>query len=379
MADAPRPAWADIDLDALAHNVRVLRAAVRPEAQICAIVKANAYGHGDVEIARAALAAGATRLGVILVDEALRLRDGGIDAPILLLHEPPADRAAEVVANDLTSVVFTTATIGALGDAADRAGRSVKVHLKVDTGLNRLGAPPETLPEIAAALGKEQRLEIEGLFTHFAFADQPTNPFIDTQLARFEDATARLRALGIDPPIRHAGNSAACLTRPDAHFDMVRPGIALYGLSPGPEVGGTEGLRPVLALRARAAMVKRIAAGEAVSYGHRYRVDRPSTIVSIPLGYADGWPRLLANNAEVLVGGKRYAAVGTVTMDSFMADLGDDTCEIGDEVTLIGAQGADRITADEVAARSQTINYEVTTRISSRIPRVFHGGATHGR
>lgn len=374
MAESSRPAWADVDLDALANNVRVLRGVVSPEAEICAIVKANAYGHGDVRIAQAALAAGATRLGVILVDEALRLRRAGIEAPILLLHEPPTDRADEVVANDLTSVAFTHETIGALGDAADRAGRSVKVHLKVDTGLNRLGAPMEQLADVAAALGKEPRIEVEGLFTHFAFADQPTNPFIDEQLARFDEATHRLRSFGIEPTVRHAGNSAACFGRPDAHFDMVRPGIALYGLSPGPEVPGTEGLKPVLSLRARAAMVKRIPAGDAVSYGHRYRVDEPSTIVTIPLGYADGWPRLLTNNAEVLVGGKRYPAVGTVTMDSFMADLGSDTCDIGDEITLIGAQADDAISADEVAVRSQTINYEVTTRISSRIPRIFHGG-----
>lgn len=374
MADISRPAWIEIDLAALAHNVGVLRRVVRPEAEICAIVKANAYGHGDVEVAATALRAGATRLGVILVDEGVRLREAGITAPILLLHEPPADRADEVIANNLTATVFTPGTIAALGEAADWAARPVKVHLKVDTGLNRLGAPLSALDELAAALAKHEHLDVEGLFTHFAFADQPTNPVIDEQLARFEEATTRVRALGIEPRIRHVANSAACFGRPDAHYDMVRTGIAVYGLSPGPEVPNTGDLRPVLSLRARVAMVKRIGAGDAVSYGHRYRVEQPSTIISIPMGYADGWPRLLTNNAEVLVRGKRYPAAGTVTMDSFMVDLGADPCEVGEEVTLIGAQGDDVLTADEVAVRSQTLNYEVTTRLSTRLPRIVHGG-----
>lgn len=369
MVESPRPAWIEIDRSAIAHNVALVRARIAP-AEVMAIVKANAYGHGDVEVARTALRAGATRLGVILVDEAIRLREAGIDAPILLLHEPPTARADDVVAHGLTSCVFTPGTIAALGDAAERAHKTLRVHLKIDTGLHRLGAPVEMLGDVVAALGKEQRLEVEGVFTHFAFADQPAHPFIGEQIQRFEDALARVRALGVEPAIRHAANSAASLTRPDAHYDMVRLGIAMYGLSPSPEM--TEDLRPALSLRARAAMVKRVPAGEAVSYGHRYRLERPGTIVSIPLGYADGWPRVLGNNAEVLVNGRRHPAVGTVTMDSFMADIGDDACEVGDEVTLIGAQGDERITADELAVRSGTINYEVVTRLTTRLPRFAH-------
>jgi alanine racemase len=368
-----RPAWAEIDLGAIRRNISRVRELLTAGTDVMAVVKANAYGHGDVAVARAALDAGAKALGVILVDEGIRLRAAGIDAPILLLHEAPADRADEALANRLTPVVFSEQGLAAIGAAADRAGRTVAVHVKVDTGLNRLGVPLDRLDELVTALAKEPRLEVEGCFTHFAFADQPRNPFIDTQLDRFRDALARLEALGIQPRIRHAANSAASITRPDAHFDMVRLGIAMYGLSPGPQCDGVIDLQPAMSLKARAAMVKRVPAGDAVSYGHRYRLERPGTIVSIPLGYADGWPRALGSNASVLIRGRRYPAVGTVCMDSFMADLGPDDCEIGDEIVLIGAQGDQRITADELAAALGTINYEVVTRIGSRIPRITLG------
>ncbi len=368
-----RPAWAEIDLGAIRRNVSHVRHLLTSGTQLMAVVKANAYGHGDVEVARAALDAGARALGVILVDEGMRLRAAGIDAPILLLHEAPSDRADEALANNLTPVVFTEQGLRAIGEAADRAGRTVAVHLKIDTGLNRLGAPLDLLDELATALSKESRLDVEGCFTHFAFADQPRNPVIDAQLSRFGDALDRLAALGILPRIRHAANSAASIMRPDAHLDMVRLGIAMYGLSPGPECDGVIELEPAMSLSARAAMVKKVRAGDAVSYGHRYRLERDGTIVSIPLGYADGWPRGLSSNASVLINGRRYPAVGTVCMDSFMADMGTDSCEIGDEVVLLGAQGSERITADEIASALNTINYEVVTRIGSRVPRIYHG------
>jgi alanine racemase len=307
------------------------------------------------------------------VDEGVRLRDAGIDAPILLLHEPPQERIDEAITNNLTPCAFTEQGLATIGEAADRAHRSVRVHLKVDTGLNRLGVPVDRLDQFAQALAKEPRIEVEAVFSHFAFADEPRNKVIDQQLARFKESIERLDALGVEPAMKHIGNSAAAITRPDTHFDMVRVGIAMYGLSPGPQTDGVVELEPALSLKARAAMVKRVPAGEAVSYGHRYRLERPGTIVSIPLGYADGWPRALGSNASVLIGGNRYPAVGTVCMDVFMADMGDDTCEVGDEVVLIGRQGAQQITADELAAALDTINYEVVTRISSRIPRIYRG------
>jgi alanine racemase len=368
----PRPAWAEIDLAAIAHNVRAVSARLTGGARLMAVVKANAYGHGDVEVARAALGAGAAWCGVILVDEGLRLRDAGIDAPILLLHEAPPERADEAVGNELTPVVFTEQGLHAVAAAAERARRTVDVHLKIDTGLNRLGVPLDRLDDFADSLAKEPRVNVAGVFQHFAFADQPDHPVIGEQLAKFDAARAQLKAKhGIDPPLVHAANSAAAITRPDAHYGMVRLGIAMYGLSPGPKCDGHVDLRPALQLKARAAMVKRVKKGEAVSYGHRYRLERDATIVSIPLGYADGWPRALGSNAEVLIGGARHPAVGTVCMDSFMADIGDADCAVGDEVVLIGTQGAERIGAGDVAARLSTINYEVVTRISNRVPRIY--------
>jgi alanine racemase len=366
-----RPAWVEIDLGAVRSNVSTITNHLTRGTRYMTVVKANAYGHGDVEASKAALGAGATWLGVILVDEGIRLREAGIDAPILLLHEPPADRVDEVIAYRLTPSVFTEGTIAALGDAAERAGTTVNLHLKVDTGLNRLGIPLDRLEEPAGALAKEPRLEVEAVFSHFAFADDPGNPFIDLQLERFADACDRLAAAGITPALKHIGNSAAALTRPDAHLDMVRVGIATYGLAPSPALEGVVPLKPALSLRCRIAMVKRVEAGEGVSYGLRYRLERPGTIISLPLGYADGWVRALSGNAEVLVGGRRYPTVGTVCMDSFMADLGEDTCEVGDEAVLIGTQGAERIGAEDVAARMNTINYEVVTQLSRRLDRVF--------
>ncbi|MFA5890763.1 MAG: alanine racemase [Actinomycetota bacterium] len=373
IARAPRPAWAEVDLGAIRANLVNIATGLNHGTRIMAVVKANAYGHGDVEVARAALEAGAAGLGVVLLEEGIRLREAGIGAPVLLMQEPAYDRAAEVLARDLTPAVFTIAGLEALGAAAARAGSPIRAHVKIDTGLNRLGWPSDRIDEFALALRAHPLVEIEGAFTHFAFADEPDHPFISVQLSRFAAAVDELRAHGIEPRLLHAGNSAASLTRPDAHFDMVRVGIAMYGLSPGPKCDGIVALRPALTLKARAAMVKRVRGGEAVSYGHRYRLKRDATIVTIPLGYADGWPRGLSSNADVLIGGRRYPAVGTVCMDSFMADLGDDECEVGDEIVLIGEQGGERIGVEAVAAATGTINYEVVTRVSPRIPRVFRG------
>jgi len=374
----PRPAWAEIDLGAVRRNVARIGDKLTENTQFMAVVKANAYGHGDVEVARAALDAGATWLGVILVDEGIRLREAGIEAPILLLHEAPVERVDELIANDLTPCLFTEKGLWALGEAADRAHRPVRAHLKIDTGMNRLGVPMDHVEDFARALAKEPRVEVEAVYSHFAFADDPKNRFIAKQLGRFNDACERLKALGIEPAFRHMANSAAALTLPDAHFDMARVGIAMYGLAPGPKLDGIIELEPVMALKARAAMVKRVQAGEGVSYGLRYKLERPATIVSIPLGYGDGWPRALGSGrkgskAAVLIGGKRYPAVGTVCMDAFMADMGDDSCEVGDEVVLIGPQGKERITADDIAGALGTINYEVVSRISPRIPRIYRG------
>lgn len=371
-----RPAWAQIDLSAIAHNVATIKRRLAPSCRYLAVVKANAYGHGDVEVAGAALSAGADRLGVVLVSEGRRLRDSGIDAPVLLLHEPPPDEAAEVVDFRLTPSVFTEQGIAALDEAADRAGRTIDIHLKIDTGLNRLGAPSGMLDEAVNALAKASHLDVEGVFSHFAFADRPAHPFIATQIERFGATLERLARHGIDPPVKHIANSAATLTLPQTHLDMVRVGIATYGLAPGPDLAGAMEFAPAMSIVARAAMVKRVAKGEGVSYGLRYVLGRDGTIVSVPLGYADGWVRVLGGVAEALVGGKRHRTVGTVTMDSFMIDVGDTPVEIGDEVVLLGRQGDERIAAEDIAGAIGTITYEIVAMVSARMPRVYL--RTHG-
>lgn len=365
-----RNAWLEIDHAALRSNLAHLRAHISDRVAICAVVKANAYGHGAVEVATTLVAAGADHLAVITVDEALALREAGIEAPILLLHEPPLGRVDEVLAADLVSCAFTPETIAALNMAGSRAGTIAKVHLKIDTGLNRLGVPwPELEELIVGSVAPAEHVSVSGVFTHLAFADEPRNPVIDEQLARFADALDTLKRIGVDAGIRHIANSAAALARTDAHADMIRPGIALYGLSPGPDVPETRELRPVMSLRARVAQVKRIAAGEGVSYGHRWQAQRDTTIATIPLGYADGWPRGLTNNAQVLIGGVAHEAVGTVTMDSFMVDCGDTPVLVGDEAVLIGTQGEVELIVDDVAKRLGTINYEIVARMAARLPR----------
>jgi alanine racemase len=368
-----RPAWIEVDLGAVRANVASIREQLSPGTRYLAVVKANAYGHGDVPIARAALDGGASWLGVVLVDEGARLREAGIEAPILLMHEPPPDRAGDVVRLGLTPAVFTEIGAAALGDAAERAAMAVDVHLKIDTGLNRLGVPLDGLEELARVLVKEPRLRVQAAWSHFAFPDDPANPFTDVQLARFDEACDRLAALGISPPLRHIGNSATALARPDAHLDMVRVGIATYGLAPAPGLDGGVPLLPALSLKARVAMVRRVPTGEGISYGHRYRPGSAATIASLPLGYADGWLRSGSGRAHALIGGRRYPTVGTVCMDSFMIDLGDDSCDVGDEVVLIGAQGSERIAAEEVAVAMGTINYEVVAALSSRLDRTYGG------
>ena len=365
-----RPAWAEVDLGAVAHNVAVLATAVAP-AQLCAVVKANGYGHGAVPVARAAVAAGATWLAVALVDEGVELRAAGLTAPILVLSEPRAEEMARVVAEGLTATVYTIDGVAALAEAARRWGTTAGVHLKVNTGMNRVGAQPAEVLALATAVASDPVLRLDALWTHCAVADEPDHPFTDEQLARFRAAVAELEGAGLRPPLLHAANSAAALTRPDARFDLVRAGIAVYGIDPAPALAGAADLRPALSLHARVTHVKRVRAGERVSYGLRHRFGRDATVATVPLGYADGVPRRLgAVGGEVLVGGRRRPIVGVVTMDQFMVDCGDDAVALGDEVVLIGRQGDEAVTANEWGDRLDTIGYEVVCGIGARVPRV---------
>ena len=367
-----RPAWAEVDRAAIRHNTRLLVERVAP-AQVCAVVKAHGYGHGPVQVADAALRAGATWLGVALVEEGVHLRSAGqFTEPVLLLSEPPYSQMDDVVAHGLTPTLYTPAGVDAAAKAVAASARRdpLPVHVKVDSGMHRVGAAPDAAVRLALAVHDSPELRLEGLWTHLAVADEPEHPFTATQVQRFDAVIDELAAHGVRPQLLHAANSAAALTRTDARYDMVRCGIALYGLTPSPGLDGAADLRPALALKAQVALVKRVEAGEAISYGLRYRLDRVSHVVTVPIGYADGVPRRLgAVGGEVLIGGRRRPIAGTVTMDQITVDCGDDdTVVAGDEVVLIGRQGAEEISAWEWATRLDTIAYEIVSGISRRVP-----------
>jgi alanine racemase len=360
-------------LSAIAHNVRVLNVAVAP-ARVCAVVKADGYGHGAVPVARAAVDAGARWLAVALADEGATLRDAGIAAPILLLSEPSAPELEVAVANDLRPTVYTEGGIEAAAKAARRAAAGpVAVHLKVDTGMHRVGAAPEDAVRLAEVVRAHRELRLEAVWTHCAAADEPSRPITKEQLRRFDRVLDDLDAAGLRPPMVHAANSAAGLGFPEARFDMVRAGIAVYGIAPGPEVAGTEDLRPALQLKSMVSFVKRVAPGEGVSYGHHWHADRETVIATVPLGYADGVPRRLGLlGADVLIRGRRRPIAGVVTMDQLTVDCGDDdTVTAGDEVVLIGRQGDEHIPAEEWAEHMGTIAYEVVCDIGPRVPRRY--------
>ena len=370
-----RPAWVEVDLDAVRANTRALVEVARPAA-LLAVVKADGYGHGAVPVARAALEAGASWLGVALVEEGIALRSAGIDAPILVLSEPPAAAAGAVVANGLTPTVYTTSGVDALAKAVADAGTGgpLPVHLKVDTGMHRVGCSLDDAPDLVDAIEGRPELELEALCTHFAVADEPEHPYTRDQIKRFDALLASLGAQGRRPRLVHAANSAALLTADGAKYDLVRAGIALYGVPPAPVLAGRVALRPVLSLRAQVAHVKRLPQGSRVSYGLRYELDHDAWVATVPIGYADGVPRNLGVvGGEVLVRGRRAPIAGTVTMDQLMIDAGDIPVEVGDEVVLIGAQGDDEVTAGEWAEHLGTIAYEIVTGIGTRVPRRYLG------
>jgi alanine racemase len=362
-----RPTVVEVDLEAIRHNVRRL---LPEHAALMAVVKADAYGHGDAPVARATLEAGATWLGVALVEEGIGLREAGVEAPILVLSEFPRGAEHDALAAGLTPTIYSAEGVAAVAEASRALGRAVGVHLKVDTGMHRVGLwPPEAVPALARGV-VEAGLGLEGLWTHFASSESDETTTRD-QLDRLLRSAAAVRVEGVEPRLLHAANSAATITFPESHLDLVRPGGAIYGLAAGP--GLAEGLRPALTLKSAVTMVKRLPAGERISYGHRYGLERDSTVATVPVGYEDGYPRLLSNRAEVLIRGRRHRVAGTVTMDQIMVDCGDDEVAAGDEVVLLGAQGEDRITAEELAEHVGTIGYEIVTALSERVPREYVG------
>ncbi len=373
---------ADIDLDAITVNIRELKKVKTPEARFMAVVKANAYGHGAVEVARQAMAGGADCLGVARIHEALPLRQAGIDAMILVMGYTPPELTPLALENDLTLTVFDTPTARAISDAAVAAGKTVRVHLKTDTGMGRLGLRPAGEDGIAldpdrvktaGRIARMAGLDLEGIFTHFASADSSDTAYTDKQFTLFCSYLEELRREGIEFRFRHAANSAAIINHPQTHLDLVRAGIAMYGLNPSAQVNLAHlATRPVMALKARLVHVKKVPKAFCVSYGMTHCTPGPTTIATVPIGYADGYSRLLSSRGTMLVRGQRAPIVGRVCMDMTMLDVGHiEGVQTGDEAVVLGSQGDQTVFADEIADLLGTINYEIVSSITARVPRVF--------
>jgi alanine racemase len=366
-----------IDLDAIRGNVAVLKQRAGAAA-VMAVVKADGYGHGMAASAHAALDGGATWLGVATADEAIALRAAGIDAPALAwLLAPGDDWTAVAAAGVDLGVNAGWALDKAIGSAAV-TGRATRVHLKIDSGLGRAGSTPHDWPDLVDAAAKAQAdglVDVVGIWSHLAYADSPRHPTIEKQRLAYERALEVAASAGLDPQVRHLANSAATLSLRQTHYDLVRPGVAVYGLSPGPEVGvpADLGLVPAMTLTSEVALTKRVPAGLGVSYGHRYTTSAETTLALVPLGYADGVPRHLTNIGEVAVNGRRYRIAGTVCMDQFVLDVGADRVHAGDEVVLFGPGQSGEPTADDWAQAIGTINYEIVTRVGARVPRIYEG------
>jgi alanine racemase len=382
--DAPS-VWAEIDLKAIAHNVNELRRITQPGSRLMAVVKADGYGHGAVEVARCALQNGASFLGVARIEEGIQLRKVGIDVPILVFGYSRPQQAEDLIKFDLIQSVYTAASANKLSQAAASFATKIKIHLKIDTGMGRLGllpqnfqsnspknVNPDTIAETLDIAGLSG-LELEGIFTHFASADCADKTFADNQLDLFLNYLSRLQKAGLSPALTHAANSGALIDMPRSHLDLVRPGIAIYGLYPSDEVDQQKVfLKPAMALKTQIIQLKKVPAGFKVSYGSTYTTQHPTTIATIPIGYADGLNRLLSSRGQMLAGGQRVPIIGRVCMDLTMLDVGDIAgVQLGDEVVVFGQQENEILTVDEMAATLSTINYEIITGISARVPRVY--------
>jgi len=368
-----------VDLDAIRDNVAVLRERAG-QAQVMAVVKADGYGHGLVPSARAAVRGGASWLGVAFLEEALALRTAGLDTPVLAWLFAPDEDLAPAVAAAVDLGIYAPTELARAHDAAVASGVPARVHLKADTGLSRGGATARDWPDLCEAAAKAEAdgtVRVVGLWSHFAFADGgPDHPVNSRQAGYFAEALEVAAGKGLQPEVRHLANSAATLTAPATHYDLVRPGVAVYGLSPVPQLGAPRefGLRPAMSLRSRVVLTKRVPEGSGVSYLHRYTTTCETTLALVPLGYADGVPRAATNAARVLLRGKQRQIAGTVSMDQFVLDVGDEQVAAGDEVVLFGPGDDGEPTAQDWADAVGTIDYEIVTRVGARVPRVYIGG-----
>ena len=371
--------WAEIDLDAIAFNVRAFKRHVGERVELFAVVKANAYGHGAIPVASAALEAGATRLAVHRAIEGVELRRAGITAPILVMGYTPPSGAEMVVRYDLTPSLITREFAEAVSAAASRAGKVVPLHVKVDTGMSRYGLMPGEVVDFCRALISLPGVKLEGLFTHFSTADSANLMHTLWQLETFRRVMEAVESAGIHIPLRHAANSAATMKLTEAHLDAVRPGIAMYGMHPSGEWPPPFGIRPALTLKSRVSRVRVLPPGSGISYGRTFITERETPVALVPVGYGDGYHRLLSNKGSVLIRGRRAPIRGRVCMDQFVVDItGIEGVQQDDEVVIVGRQGEAEIRAEEVAKLAGTINYEVTTSLLPRVVRVYRRGGESG-
>lgn len=368
-------AWAEINLDNIAHNIREIRRITNKNAEIMGVVKADAYGHGVMEVTRTLLENGVTRLAVSMLDEAIQLRRNGISVPILILGYTDPVRASEIIENDVTQSVYSQELALALSDEAVKQQKKVKIHIKIDTGMSRIGfLPGYSAVKNVAQISKLPNIIIEGLFTHFASADEKDKEYTLMQFERFMSICSELQRIGIHIPIKHCANSAGIIQYPQMHLDTVRPGIIQYGMYPSEEVDKSIiNLKPAMTLKANVILVKEVEKNTSISYGRIFTTQKTSKIATIPIGYADGYTRMLSNKGKVLIHGQYAPVVGRICMDQCMVDVSDLDCEVevGDEVVLIGSQGDNVITAEDVAQSIGMINYELVCIVGKRIPRAF--------
>jgi len=368
-------AWAEVNLDNIAHNVKEIRRITDKKAEVMGVVKADAYGHGVLEVARTLIENGVTRLAVSMLDEAIQLRQNGIEVPILILSYTDPIRAEEIILNDVTQTVFSHDLAEALSDAAVRLNKNVKIHIKIDTGMTRVGfMPGYSAVKNVEKISKLPRIIVEGLFTHFASADETDRSYTYMQFERFMSIVSELNRIGVYIPIKHVCNSAGIIEYPEMHLNMVRPGIALYGMYPSDEVHKDKiDLKPAMTLKANIILVKEVEPGTCISYGRIFKTQRASKIATLPIGYADGYTRLLTGKGKVLVNGQLVPIVGKICMDQCMIDVTDveGDVNVGDEAVLFGIQNGKEIKIEDLAKEIGTINYEIACIVGKRIPRVY--------
>ena len=369
-----RPTRILVDLDAITHNLGAIRA--RVGVPVMGIVKAEAYGHGLVPVARHLQAQGVDQLGVAFLEEGIALREAGITLPILVLGGIFGPQAAELIAHDLEVTVSSLDKLRQVEAAAGSLGRKAIVHLKVDTGMERIGVHSYSCAALIEAAVASQWCTIKGIYSHLACSDDPSSPMTALQVERFAEACAHFERLGAPMPLRHLANSGGVLHFPETWLDMVRPGIVLYGVLPDPASQRSMDLRPALSLVSQVVYFKVVRAGNPVSYGATWAPAADTRVVTVPIGYGDGWPRALSSRGQVLVRGHRYPVVGRICMDQFMVDIGCDSAWNEDEVVLVGTSGAETITVEDVALAAGTIGYEILTGLNGRIPRAYRGGVS---